>query len=403
MSRERVLQLTEQIEKGSAAQKPALLAELAAMEKAGDGDAAQSLAVLYWEGVYVPSNKAKAITLFERGVALGNGRSMSSLGTRHLEANGVAKNITRGLALLHKGAEQKSPECEIVLARWFSRGPKEARDFEAARRWFERAAASAERDVAVMAASELGDLYLNKELPDPQKTKAGIWYEKAMALGHKDVAAHLAYWRVRGAIAEAAPGQGLKALSTLVASNHPLACFNLGELYAFGRIPSKAQHQDALRAYLTAAQGGNLMAKGRLASLYYSKDKGLTNYDEAARWARAAADGGNAQGMEILGLLHSHGRGVPQSDSQAIEWWKKATAAGQDCSALIANIRKVADLEIAKFSYSQDPAPSERMPRPPLTNYTGTCRWCSRHFGKGAGDEGGFCSYKCFSEFHGEA
>ena len=63
--------------------------------------------------------------------------------------------------------------------------------------------------------------------------------------------------------------------------------------------------------------------------LSYELGRGVAQSDsEAVRWYRAAAAAGDAGGMNNLGLMYAQGRGVAQSDSEALRWYRAAAAAG---------------------------------------------------------------------------
>jgi hypothetical protein len=47
---------------------------------------------------------------------------------------------------------------------------------------------------------------------------------------------------------------------------------------------------------------------------------------EAAKWFRKAAEQGNAQAQNILGILYRDGKGVVQDFVEAVKWYRKAAA-----------------------------------------------------------------------------
>ena len=58
-------------------------------------------------------------------------------------------------------------------------------------------------------------------------------------------------------------------------------------------------------------------------------DKGVelydqSNYTEAAKWFRKAAEQGHAGAQYNLGLCYANGEGVPQNYAEAAKWWRKA-------------------------------------------------------------------------------
>ena len=49
---------------------------------------------------------------------------------------------------------------------------------------------------------------------------------------------------------------------------------------------------------------------------------------EAARWYRAAAEQGNPNAENNLGVLYESGRGVPRDKREALRWFRAAAAKG---------------------------------------------------------------------------
>jgi len=63
----------------------------------------------------------------------------------------------------------------------------------------------------------------------------------------------------------------------------------------------------------------------------YANGQGVAQSDsQAVQWFRKAADKDNADAMFNLGMMYENGKGVAQSDTQAIEWYGKAARAGHE-------------------------------------------------------------------------
>jgi TPR repeat protein len=58
-------------------------------------------------------------------------------------------------------------------------------------------------------------------------------------------------------------------------------------------------------------------------------------YTEALRWFQKAADHGNAEAQEAIGILYYGGRGVAKDDAQAVLWFRKAAEQGSAVSQTI--------------------------------------------------------------------
>ena len=61
----------------------------------------------------------------------------------------------------------------------------------------------------------------------------------------------------------------------------------------------------------------------------YDKGKGVPQSDkEAVKWCRKAAEHGHAKAQSNLGITYADGRGLPQSDKEAVKWYQKAAEQG---------------------------------------------------------------------------
>ena len=59
----------------------------------------------------------------------------------------------------------------------------------------------------------------------------------------------------------------------------------------------------------------------------YAAFQGL-DFATAVRWWRPLAEQGHAKAQFSLGLMYSEGRGVPQDDSEAVKWHRRAAQRG---------------------------------------------------------------------------
>jgi TPR repeat protein len=62
--------------------------------------------------------------------------------------------------------------------------------------------------------------------------------------------------------------------------------------------------------------------------MYYEGEGVPQDYAEAARWYRLAAEQGNADAQDILGLMYANGAGVAEDAAEALRWWREAAEQG---------------------------------------------------------------------------
>ena len=61
----------------------------------------------------------------------------------------------------------------------------------------------------------------------------------------------------------------------------------------------------------------------------YAEGQGVTqNYTKAKYWYKKAAEQGNANAQNNLGVLYENGQGVTQNVTQAKSWFEKVAAQG---------------------------------------------------------------------------
>ena len=133
-------------------------------------------------------------------------------------------------------------------------------------------------------------------------------------------------------------GNYIKALDifyVLAKEGDPKAQFNVGLIYANGKGVNKDTYQ-AMGWYKKAAEQNNTAAQYNLAKLIAQRPDGK---DPRARkkivyWLEKAAEGGQKEAMNDLGMLYLKGEGVKQNKITAFELFKKAALLG-DAAAQI--------------------------------------------------------------------
>ncbi|HEU4685206.1 MAG TPA: tetratricopeptide repeat protein [Nitrospira sp.] len=83
----------------------------------------------------------------------------------------------------------------------------------------------------------------------------------------------------------------------------------------------RQEYEAAAKELRLAAESGNLDARNRLGILY---SEGLQDYVQAKRWFEKAAERGHPGAQVNLGTLYLQGNGVPQSDQMALFWFRQA-------------------------------------------------------------------------------
>ena len=111
----------------------------------------------------------------------------------------------------------------------------------------------------------------------------------------------------------------LSSWQQLAQQNNAQACHNIALLYFNG----EGVEQDAVMGQewcVKAANLGNVRAKSHLGFLF--SEKGLP--ETACKWWREAAQAGDADAQNQLGLAYYVGVGVAQDNEEAADWFEAA-------------------------------------------------------------------------------
>src|SRR5271167_2742455 len=112
----------------------------------------------------------------------------------------------------------------------------------------------------------------------------------------------------------------------------PVACVWLFVLLLFTSAPSFAQTaaNPELDALTAAAEHGDMSAQMKLGMRYYNSGgrRADTDYAAAMNWFRMAADQGNADAQDRVGMIYHFGYGVPRDEAQAAHWYELAAQGG---------------------------------------------------------------------------
>ena len=102
------------------------------------------------------------------------------------------------------------------------------------------------------------------------------------------------------------------------------ALYDLGNNYLFGVNNVERDEKLGAAMLLKAAELGNADAQNDIGVCYYIGRGVEQDYTKAAQWVKRAADQGNTQGMSGLGECYYYGRGVEQDYNKAFDLFKKA-------------------------------------------------------------------------------
>jgi uncharacterized protein len=170
----------------------------------------------------------------------------------------------------------------------------------------------------------LGKIYSDGRLLPKDPEKSAMWYQKSA-----DQGCVRAQYAVCLAHANGENLENERCMWRAAENGVPEAQFWLGVAFDQRLWFGVTDEQEALKWFKQAAEGGDPDAQNELAFRYMFGDGVEQNHTLAADWYRKAAEhvpnlGGAGQGRYNLGLLYMDGDGVPRDLVQAYMWFSLA-------------------------------------------------------------------------------
>ena len=282
----------------------------------GNLTAMYNVAYQYREGIGTQKNPAKAVEWYTKAADDDYYPAMCELAEMYQNGEGVQKDEGRAFELYKKAAEADfevafEPLAEIYYDR---------KNYERAFEYFSKAA---DNDY-IIAMFYLGSMYESGKGIEQDYAKSFEWYKKAADEGDFYAMGKIAYDYAEGLGVWQNFGEAVFWYEKAIDGGNKYAIAELGELYYENEYFTKA-----LKYYKLAAENGNAEYMNRVGVMYAS-GKGVTPDDyEAVKWYRKAANSGNAWGMFNLACCYKDGRGsVPKSFGDAVSLFKRAADKG---------------------------------------------------------------------------
>lgn len=250
----------------AASDYPALLPVMERLVAAGDGHAANNLAVMYEDGLGVDANEERARDLYRASADKGYAPAQVVVGYGHLHGRWGKVDTTEAARWCTLAAEQREPDGFVCLAQMHGTGEGFAENAEVAAGLLQKAVAldsvEAMRKLGLsylggigvpqsdakglellrMAANmgdvdamlDLGDAYRNGEHVALDQPAARSWYKKALDHGHIGGKVNLALMLVQGMGGDSDPAGAFTLMKEAAETGDPFAQINLATMYEQG-------------------------------------------------------------------------------------------------------------------------------------------------------------------------
>jgi eukaryotic-like serine/threonine-protein kinase len=238
-----------------------------------------------------------------------------------------AAAVPTGLPDIIQAAARGTAAAENALGVKYAEGADGlARDDTQAVEWYRKAAMQGYPG----AETNLGDMYLSgRGGLEQSPLEAFSWYLKAANQGWPDAQYRLGYMYETGLGTGKDLHRAVELYRSAAKNGYPDAENLLGVLYATGGDGLAVDDNQAVDWYRKAAEQGFAKAEKNLGDMYFfGRGVGHQDYGTAITWYKKAATQNFAEAQFRLGFMYEKGLGTPQSDQQAVDFYKEAASNG---------------------------------------------------------------------------
>lgn len=261
----------------------------------GEEAAAQfELGRTYANGTWFPANLETAVAWYEKAAAQKHPQAMVELARSLLAGKGTVKNSARAVTLLEAAQNAGVLEATYMLGKVYEAGEGVQRDEVKALDLYRQAADTG----FALAQKRMGDAYFSGKLGFKKDVKTGnLWYDKA------------------------------------IAQNDPRANYSIGLAFLWGRqVPPNPKK--ALQLMRSAADDGYLAAQSGVCRLFTNNAELTFDIKDRQSNCVKAAERGDAEAQTELATMYLSGKGIPQDEVKAADFFQRAAVQGNTIAQL---------------------------------------------------------------------
>jgi uncharacterized protein len=289
------------------------------------------LGVLYYNGLGVTKDTARAATLARKACDGGYSGGCRNLGIYYFGGNGVDKDPAQAAALFRTACDAGDAHGCGWLGNLLLSGTGIARDPVQGLAVSRKACNGGD----AQGCTDAGVTYENGFGVEKDYAQAAGFYQKGCDGGSAAGCSDLGTLYELGNGVAKDPAQAMAFFRKGCDGGYGGGCNNLGTLYEAGNGVTKDLTQ-AATLYRKACDSGIAAGCGNLGTLYQNGKGVAPDYAQAATLYRKACDGGLAIHCVNLGVLYTNGAGVETDLAQAVSLFKKGCDGGelQGCAYL---------------------------------------------------------------------
>lgn len=287
----------------------------------GQASAQYVMGRLYHDGLGLPQDFAKALHWYRRAAEQQYAPAKSGLGYMYRKGEGVPQNYERAYFWFREAADQGFARGMANIGFMHQQGLGVPQDDSQAVEWYRKAADLGLDD----AQSNLGFMYANGRGVPVNLVEAARFQRLAAEQGQAMAQLNLGLYYLNGEGVKKSDKTAAYWLERAATQGQMVAQRELGILCAERKLPYK-DLKSARKWLRLAADQGDSEAIAALSALHL--DAGIPVGDDMLRMLYAAAEKGEVDAYEELGLIFLVGRNVPKDAVAAVRWFRMAAEKG---------------------------------------------------------------------------
>lgn len=228
---------------------------------------------------------------------------------------GINRDFEQAGKWYEASALQDYLDAELALANCYSNGLGKQKDLQKALYWYEKAGTNGSAE----GQCEAANLYFNGRVGN--KEQAIYWYELAAKQNHIGALTRLGWCYRYGRIVEKNVNKGMEYYQRAAELGFSLAQLRMGDFYTDNK-----DYAQAFNWYLKAAENGENEAQNSLGVCYYFGLGTKEDYEKAASWFLKSALQNNKDAKNNISVCYKNGCGVTKNINESIKWLMEAAS-----------------------------------------------------------------------------
>lgn len=291
-----------------------LFRQVDSLASAGNKDAMEAAAWIYYHGVGRNKSLEKALGYAKKAADAGSGFAANMLGNMYAEGNGVKQSTDEAMRWYECAAKRgyASSFANISKMYW------QKKDYAKVWKWSLMGIGQGSFESAYY----LGFIYWRGLGADQSYNKAEEWFLKGINAGSSYAMTGLAAMYADKKWQKHSYNKSFTLYQKAAENGNVFAMRQTAGFYSDNKFSIERDDKKAFLWYKSAAEGGDVAAQSKMIYLYTTGRGCEKSYEHAVKWAQKAAEKSDPYAMLCLGYCYEIGRCVEKDVKKAAELYE---------------------------------------------------------------------------------